>query len=106
LREEYRLRALENRVFRRIFGPKRHEVTGKWRKLHEELNDLYSSPTIFRVIKSRSMRWVERVAHVGEWRGMYRVLVGKPDGKNHSGDPGVDGKIILRWIFRMWMWEY
>ena len=82
LREEHRLRVFENRVFRRIFGPKRDEVTGEWRKLHnEELNDLYSSPNIVLVIKSRRMRWVGHVAHMGEGRGMYRVLVGNHGGK-------------------------
>jgi hypothetical protein len=103
LREERRLRVFENRVLRRIFGPKRDEVTGEWRKLHnEELNDLYSPPTIVRVIKSRRMRCAGHVARMGEGRGVYRVLVGKPEGKNHWGDPGVDGWMILRWIFRKW----
>jgi hypothetical protein len=72
-------------VLRRIFGPKRDEVTGEWIKLHnEELNDLYSSPTIVRVIKSRRMRWAERM---GEGRGVYRVLVGKPEVKRPLGRP-------------------
>jgi hypothetical protein len=93
----------ENRVLRRIFGPKRDEVTGEWRKLHnEELHDLYSSLTIVRVIKSRRMRWVGHVARMGVGRGVYRVLVGKPEGKKHWGDPGVDGRAILRLIFRKW----
>jgi len=91
------------RVPRRIFGPKRDEVTGEWRKLHnEELNDLYCSPYIVRVIKLRRMRWAGHVARMGERRDVYRVLVGKPEGKNHVEDPGVDGRIILRWIFRKW----
>jgi len=82
LREERRLRVFENMVLRRIFGPKRDEVTGKWRKLHnEELNNLYSSPNILRVIKSRRMRWAWHVARMGEGRGVYRVLVGKPEGR-------------------------
>ena len=86
--EELRLRMFENRVLRRIFGPKRDEVTGEWRKLHnEELNDLYSSPNIVRVIKSRRMRWVGHVARMGERRGVYRVLVGKPEGKRLLGRP-------------------
>jgi len=75
LREERRLKVFENRVLRRIFGPKRNEVTGEWRKLNNgELNDLYCSPNIVRVIKSR-MRWEGRVARVGERRDLYRVLV-------------------------------
>jgi hypothetical protein len=72
----------ENRVLRRIFGPKRDEVTGEWRKLHnEELRDLYSSPSIIRVIKSRWMRWAGHVARMGEKRNVYRLLVGKARGK-------------------------
>jgi hypothetical protein len=79
LREERRLRVFENRVLRRIFGPKRDEVTGEWRKLHkEELNDLYSSLNIARMIKWRRMKWAGHVARMGAGRGMYRVLVGKP----------------------------
>ena len=82
LREKRRLKVFENRVLRRIFGPKRDEVTGEWRKLHnEEPTDLYSSPSIVRVIKSRRMRWVGHVACMGEGRGVYRVLLGKPEGK-------------------------
>jgi hypothetical protein len=78
----------ENRVLRRIFGPKRDEVTGKWRKLHnEELRDLYSSPSIMRIIKSRRMRWAGLVAGVGEKRNAYRLLVGKPEGKRPLGIP-------------------
>ena len=81
VREEHGLRVFENRMLRRIFGPKRDEVTGEWRKLHnEELNDLYSSPTIVQVIKSRRMRQVGHVACTGDGRGVYRVLVGKPKG--------------------------
>jgi hypothetical protein len=69
-------------MLRRILGPKRDEVAGEWRKLrNEELYDLYCSPIIVRVMKSRRMRWVGHVAHMGEWRGVYRVLVGKPEGK-------------------------
>jgi hypothetical protein len=79
---ERRLRVFENRVLRRIFGPKRDEVTGEWRKSHnDELNNLHSSPKIVRVIKSRIMRWVGHVARMGEGRGVYRVLVGKPEGR-------------------------
>ena len=80
LREERRLRVFENRVLRSIFGPKRDRVTGEWRKLHnEELNDLYSSPNIVRVIKSRRMRWVGHVARMEEGRGVHKVSVGKPE---------------------------
>ena len=100
MRGERRLRVFENRVLRRIFGPKSDEVTGNWRKLHnDELNDLYSSSNTVRVIKSR-MRWAGNVARKGERRGVYRILVGKPEEKNNLEEPGVDGRIILRWIFR------
>jgi len=82
LQEEHRLRVYENRVLRRIFRLKRSEVTGEWRKLHnEELNVLYSSPNIVQVIKLKRMRWAGHVARMGEERGMYRVLVRKPEGK-------------------------
>ena len=78
----------ENRVLRRIFGSKRDEVTGEWRKLHnEELNDLYCSPDIVRVIKPRIIRWAENVARMGDRRGVYRVLVGKSEGKRPLGRP-------------------
>jgi hypothetical protein len=78
----------ENRVLRRIFGPKRDEATGEWRKLHnEELNDLYSSANIVRVIKSRRMRWAGHVAHMGEKTGAYRILVGRPEGRRPLGRP-------------------
>jgi hypothetical protein len=80
LREERKLRVFENMVLRRIFEPRRDEVTGELRRLHnEELNVLYSSPNIVRVIKSRRMRWAEHVARICEERGVYRVLVGKPE---------------------------
>jgi hypothetical protein len=80
--EVRRLRELEDRVLRRIFGPKRDVLTREWRKLHnEELNDLYSSPNILRVIKSRRMRWAGHVAGMGKRRGVYRR-------RNHLGDPG------------------
>ena len=86
LREERRLKVFENRVLRRIFGPMRDEVTGEWRKLHnEEINGLYSSPNIVRVIKSRRIRWLGHVARLGERRGVYRILVGKPEGKRPLG---------------------
>jgi hypothetical protein len=85
LREEHRLRVFENRVLRRIFGPKRNEVTGDWRKLHSvELRNLYSSSNI-RQIKSRHMRWAGHVASMGEDRKVYTVLVGKAEGKRPLG---------------------
>jgi hypothetical protein len=78
----------ENRVLRRIFGPKRDEVTGEWRKLHsEELRIVYSSPNIIRQIKSRRMRWAGHVARMGEERNVYRVLMGNPEGKRPLGRP-------------------
>jgi hypothetical protein len=93
LREEHRLAVFENRVLRRIFGPKRDEVTGEWRKLHnEELHDLYSSPIIIRIIKAKRMKWAVHVARMEEKRNAYRLLVGKPEGRRPLG------WIILRWI--------
>ena len=95
------MRVFENRVLRRIFGLRRDGLTGQWRKLHnEELNDLYSSPNIVRVIKSRRRRQARHVARMEEGRGVHKVLVGKPEGKNYWGDQDVDGRIILRWILR------
>jgi hypothetical protein len=86
--KEHRLRVFENRVLRRIFGAKRDEVTGGWRKLHnEELHNLYSSLSIIRMIKSRRMRWVVHVAQTREKRNAYRILVGKPEGKTPLGRP-------------------
>ena len=91
----------ENMVLRRIFGPRRDEVTGEWRRLHnEELNDLYSSPNIVRVIKSRRMRWAGHVARMGEERGLYRVLVGKLEAKRPLGRPRRRWWIILGWVSR------
>jgi hypothetical protein len=87
LKEERRLRVFENRVRRRIFGSKRDEVMGEWRKLHnEELNNLYFLPNVVRVIKSRRMSCEGHVARMGEGRGVYRVLVGKPEGKETAGE--------------------
>ena len=86
LREESRLRVIENGVLR-VFGPKRDEVTGEWRILHKELRDLYSLLYIVRVVKSRRMRWAGHVARMGEERGVHRVLVGKPEGKGPLGRP-------------------
>ena len=88
MREESKLRAFENMVLGRIFGPRKDEVTGEWRRLHdEELNDLYSSPNIVWVIKSRRMRLAGHVERMGEERGVFRVLVGKPEGKRPLGRP-------------------
>jgi len=88
LMEDRRVRVFENRVLRRIYGPKRDEVTGEWRKLHnEELNGQYSSPSMVQVIKWRIMRWAGHVAHTDESRGAYKVLVGKPEGKRPLGRP-------------------
>jgi hypothetical protein len=85
LREEHRLRIFEKRVLRRVFGPKR-EVDGSWRKLHnDELHSLYSSPNIVKVIKARRLRWARHVARMGEGRGVYRILVRKPEGKRPLG---------------------
>jgi hypothetical protein len=87
LREEHRLRVFENRVLRR-FGPKRDEVTGGWRKLHnEELHGFYSSPSIVRVIKARRMSWAGHVVRMGEVRGAYNILVGRPEGRRPLGRP-------------------
>ena len=87
MREERKLRLFENMVLR-IFGPRRDEVTGEWRRLHnEELNDLYSSPNIVRVIKSRRMKWAGHVARIGKENGEYRVLVEKPERKRPLGRP-------------------
>jgi hypothetical protein len=86
--EEHKLRVFENRVLRRIFEPKRDGVTGGWRKLHnEELHNLYSSPSIIRIMKSSRMRWARHVARMGEKRNVYRLLVGKPEGKRPLGRP-------------------
>jgi hypothetical protein len=88
VREEHKLRVFENRALRRIFGPKRDGVTGGWRKLHnEELHNLYSSPSIIRIINSGRMRWAGHVARMRERRNMYRLLVGKPEGKRPLGRP-------------------
>ena len=88
MREAHRLRVFENRLLRRIFGPKRDKVTGKWRKLHnEELNDLYALPNIVRAIISRRMRWAGHVARMGEGRGVYRVLVGRFERRRPLGRP-------------------
>jgi hypothetical protein len=88
LREEHRLRVFENKVLRRIFGPKRDEMTGELRKPHnEELRDLYSSPSIIRIIKSRRMMWAGHAAQMGEKINAYRLLVRNPEGKKSLGRP-------------------
>jgi hypothetical protein len=98
LKEEHGLGVFENRVLRRIFGPRKDEVTGKWRKLHnEELRDLYSSPSIIRIIKSRRMRWVGHVARMGEKGNAYRLLVGKLEGKRPLG------RSRRRWMYNIRM---
>jgi hypothetical protein len=110
LREEHRLREFESRVLRRISGPKRDEVTGQWRKLHNgELHNLYSSVDIIMQIESRRMRWAGHVARMGEGRNVCRVLVGKPEGKRPLERPRhrwVEGiKMDLRETgWREWVW--
>ena len=97
LRQERKLTVFENMVLRRIFGPRSEEVTGEWRRLHNgELNDLYCSPNIVWVIKSRRMRWAGHVARMGEERGVYRFLVRKPEGKRPLGRPR------RRWVDNIW----
>jgi len=93
----------ENRGLRKIFGPKRDEVTGECRKLHnEDLNDLYSSPNIVRMIKFRRRRWAGHVARMGGEERCIQGFGGENCGRNHLVDTGVDGRIILRWILRKW----
>jgi len=93
----------ENRLLRRIFGPKRDEVTGVWRRLHnEELSHLYSSPYIIRMIKSRRMRWVGHVARMGRGAVYTGLWWGNLKERDHSEDLGLDGRITLSWIFRNW----
>jgi hypothetical protein len=88
VREEHKLMVFENRMLRRIFGPKRDQVMGGWRKLHnEELHDLYTLPSIVRIIKSRRIRWARHVVLMGEKRNAYRLQVGKPQGKRPLGRP-------------------
>jgi hypothetical protein len=91
-------------ALRRTFSSKREEVTGEWRKLHnEEFNELYCSPNIFRVMRSRIMRWAGLVGRVwGERRGVYSARCGNLEGKDHLEDPDLEGRIILRWIVRKW----
>jgi hypothetical protein len=105
LREEHRLRVFENRVLRRIFGSKRDEVTGEWRTLHSgELHNLYLSSDIIRQIKSRSKRWAGHVARMGEGRKVYRVLVGKPEGKRPLGRPRLRWEDVIRMVVKEIGW--
>jgi hypothetical protein len=105
LREEHRLKVFENRVLRRIFGPKRDEVTGEWRKLHnKELHNLYSSPDIIRQVKSRRMRWAGHVTRMREEIKVFKILVGKPEGKRPLGRPGVGGKMGSEWTLGRLAW--
>jgi len=104
LREERRQSVFGNRVFWRIFGPRRVEVTGVWRKLHnEELNELYSSPNIFPVIKSRRMRWAVHVARRGRGGAYTGCWWGSLRERDHLGGTGVVGRIILKWIITKWV---
>ena len=101
MREERRLRVFENRVLRKVFGPKTDKLTGEWRKLHnEELNDLYSLPNIVRVVKSRRMRWAGHVARMGRIEVCTGCWWGSLRERDHWGDQDVDGRIILKWISR------
>ena len=103
MKEERRQRVSENKVLRRIYGPKRDEVRWEWRKLYnEELNDLYSSPSVVWVKKSRRMRLAGHVARMEKRRRVYRVLGGNIREGGYLGEQGVGGRIILRWIFRKW----
>jgi hypothetical protein len=100
------MRVFENRVLRRIFGPKRNEVMGEWRKWqNEELHNLYSSPDIIRQLKSRRMRWAGHVARMGEDRKVYKVLVGKPEGKRALRRPRHRWEVGIRMDLREIGWE-
>jgi hypothetical protein len=99
VREEHRLRVFEKRVLRKILGPKRDEVTGDWRKLHnEEVYNLYSSPDIIRQIKSRRLRWTGHVVRMGEERKLYKVLVGNFEGNRNLEEQCVVGRMGSEWI--------
>ena len=103
LKEECRLRVFENRVLRRIFGPKRDEVTGEWRRLHnEELYALYCSPNIIRVIKARRLKWVGHVARMEAGEVHTKLCWGKMMEGDHLEDPGLEGRIILKCAFKKW----
>jgi hypothetical protein len=105
LREERRVRVFENRVLSRLFGPKRDEVIGDWRKLHNELHKVNCSPNIIRMIKSRRMRWGRNVARNGERSNACRVLVGKPKRKRELGRCRCGWGIILKWILDRMGWH-
>jgi len=106
LREELRLRVFRNRVLRRIFGLKIDKVRGERRRLpNKELNDLYSSPNIIQVIKSRRMRWAGQVACMGEWSDAYRVLVWKPEGKRPFGRPRYIWEDNIKMVLQEMRWE-
>jgi hypothetical protein len=106
LREEHRLRPFQNKMLRKIFGPKRDEVTGEWSRLHnKELYAVYASPNVFRMIKSRRLRWAGHVARMGKRRDAYRVLVEKADLRRRLGRPRSGWGIILKWIFEKWVWR-
>jgi hypothetical protein len=98
LKEEYRLEVFENRVLRRIFGPKREEAARGWRRVHNDLQILNASPNIIAVIQTRRMRCAGHVARMGQMRNAYKISVGKRVRKRHLEDIGVDGTIILQWI--------
>ena len=103
MREKRRLKMFESRILRRLLEPNRGEVTGEWKKLNnEEHYNLHSSSNIIWVITSKRMRWAGHIAYMGERKDAYKVLVGNMRERDYLYDPGVDGRIILRWIFRNW----
>jgi hypothetical protein len=105
LRDEHGLRVFDNRVLRRVFGSKRKEVVGGWRRLHNEmLHNLYTSPNIIRLITSRKIRGASHIAHMVEMRNAYKISVGKRKGRNHSEDQDADGR-LLEWNLRETDWE-